>query len=105
MGQANEAFQALPAALYVWIANGRRDLREGTGSRRDLEERARKINRTGIAMPACWICAASPGGSGRPSNEPMTVDDFRRIALSLEGAEESSHMGSPDFRVGWAYIR
>jgi YjbR protein len=30
----------------------------------------------------------------------MTVDDFRRIALSLEGAEESSHMGHPDFRVG-----
>jgi hypothetical protein len=30
----------------------------------------------------------------------MTADDFRRIALSLEGAEEGSHMGSPDFRVG-----
>ncbi len=30
----------------------------------------------------------------------MTIDDFRRIALSLEGVEESSHMGSPDFRVG-----
>jgi hypothetical protein len=30
----------------------------------------------------------------------MTVADFRRIALNLEGAEESSHMGSPDFRVG-----
>jgi len=30
----------------------------------------------------------------------MTVADFRRIALSLEGAEEGSHMGSPDFRVG-----
>jgi hypothetical protein len=29
----------------------------------------------------------------------MKVADFRRIALSLEGAEESSHMGSPDFRV------
>ena len=29
-----------------------------------------------------------------------TVADFRRIALSLEGAEESSHMGAPDFRVG-----
>ena len=29
----------------------------------------------------------------------MTTDDFRRIALSLEGAEESSHMGAPDFRV------
>lgn len=30
----------------------------------------------------------------------MTVDDFRRIALSLEGAEEGSHMGQADFRVG-----
>ena len=30
----------------------------------------------------------------------MTIEDFRRIALSMEGAEESSHMGSPDFRVG-----
>jgi hypothetical protein len=29
----------------------------------------------------------------------MTADDFRRIALSLPGAHESSHMGSPDFRV------
>ncbi len=30
----------------------------------------------------------------------MNADDFRRIALSLEGAEEGSHMGAPDFRVG-----
>lgn len=30
----------------------------------------------------------------------MNVTDFRRLALSLPGAEESSHMGSPDFRVG-----
>jgi hypothetical protein len=30
----------------------------------------------------------------------MTPADFRRIALSFEGVEESSHMGSPDFRVG-----
>lgn len=30
----------------------------------------------------------------------MNTDDFRRIALSLEGAEESSHMGNADFRVG-----
>ena len=29
-----------------------------------------------------------------------TIDDFRRLALGLDGAEESSHMGSPDFRVG-----
>ena len=29
----------------------------------------------------------------------MKVEDFRRIALSFDGAEESSHMGSPDFRV------
>jgi hypothetical protein len=30
----------------------------------------------------------------------VNTNDFRRIALSLEGAEESSHMGQPDFRVG-----
>jgi len=30
----------------------------------------------------------------------MDANDFRRIALSLEGAEEGSHMGQADFRVG-----
>jgi|SRR3984957_15569138 hypothetical protein len=30
----------------------------------------------------------------------MITSDFRRIALSLEGAEEGSHMGQVDFRVG-----
>ena len=30
----------------------------------------------------------------------MHADDFRRIALSLEGAEESSHMCQPDLPGG-----
>ena len=30
----------------------------------------------------------------------MTADDFRRIALAIPGAIESSHMNHPDFRVG-----
>ncbi len=30
----------------------------------------------------------------------MDAKDFRRMALSLEGAEEGSHMGAADFRVG-----
>jgi hypothetical protein len=30
----------------------------------------------------------------------MTAADFRRIALSFPHTEESSHMGSPDFRIG-----
>ncbi len=30
----------------------------------------------------------------------MTIKDFRRIALSFEGAEEGSHMGAVDFRMG-----
>lgn len=30
----------------------------------------------------------------------MNASDFRRIALSLDGAEEGSHCGLPDFRVG-----
>ncbi len=29
-----------------------------------------------------------------------TPDDFRRLALAFPGAEERSHMGHPDFRVG-----
>jgi hypothetical protein len=30
----------------------------------------------------------------------MTSADFRRIALTFPGAEESAHMGAADFRVG-----
>ncbi|HJR59289.1 MAG TPA: MmcQ/YjbR family DNA-binding protein [Vicinamibacterales bacterium] len=30
----------------------------------------------------------------------MTAEDFRRLALDLDGVVESVHMGHPDFRVG-----
>src|SRR5262245_40048930 len=30
----------------------------------------------------------------------MTANDFRKIALSLEGVEQGSHMDAVDFRVG-----
>lgn len=30
----------------------------------------------------------------------MNVEDFRRIALSFEGAMEGKHFDTPDFRVG-----
>jgi len=30
----------------------------------------------------------------------MAGTDFRRIALGMAGAEEGSHFGNPDFRVG-----
>ena len=29
----------------------------------------------------------------------MTAADFRRLALALDGARESAHMGHPDFRI------
>lgn len=29
----------------------------------------------------------------------MTADEFRRIALGMEGAVESAHMNHPDFRI------
>jgi hypothetical protein len=29
----------------------------------------------------------------------MTADDFRHLALSMQGAIESAHMGHPDFRA------
>ncbi len=30
----------------------------------------------------------------------MDAEDFRELALSFDGAEEASHMGAADFRVG-----
>ncbi len=35
----------------------------------------------------------------------MKAADFRRIALSLEGAVEGSHMGAADFREVAARVR
>lgn len=34
------------------------------------------------------------------NHQLMTPDDFRRIALSFDGAVEGSHMGAVDFRAG-----
>src|SRR5713226_359644 len=50
-----------------------------------------------IAMP---LNLALVEYSRETEQRAMNATDFRRIALSLEGAEEGSHMGSPDFRVG-----
>jgi hypothetical protein len=36
----------------------------------------------------------------KTSGKGMTPSDFKRIALTLDGAEEGSHMGAVDFRVG-----
>ena len=48
-----------------------------------------------------WICSM-PGLRNRSSvgNCVMNAEDFRQIALKLPGAEEGSHMGAADFRVG-----
>jgi hypothetical protein len=46
------------------------------------------------------ITDAREGGLARLNDGQMTPADFRRIALSLDGAEEGSHMGAVDFRVG-----
>src|SRR5215813_7786049 len=37
--------------------------------------------------------------ASRRNRKGMTAADFKRIALSLEGAAEGSHMGAVDFRV------
>jgi hypothetical protein len=33
-------------------------------------------------------------------SDSMTVNEFRKLALTLPQAVESAHMGHPDFRVG-----
>lgn len=48
-------------------------------------------------------CEAAEPGHGRICTvvtRPVTAQAFRQIALALEGAVESVHMGHPDFRVG-----
>jgi hypothetical protein len=40
------------------------------------------------------------GGIRKRTGPGLSAADFRRIALSMEGAEEGSHMGAADFRVG-----
>jgi len=39
------------------------------------------------------------GGESASGLTTMRADDFRRIALGMEGAVEGAHMGHPDFRV------
>src|SRR5678810_1087706 len=36
----------------------------------------------------------------RKKQAGMSAADFKRLALDFEGAEEGSHMGAVDFRVG-----
>jgi hypothetical protein len=48
----------------------------------------------------CSIFGARPPECGPNGVLEMTAKDFRRIALSFDGAEEGSHMGAVDFRVG-----
>lgn len=39
-------------------------------------------------------------GRAAPVDRVLTAADFRDLALSLDGAEQGSHMGAVDFRVG-----
>jgi len=41
----------------------------------------------------------SAGRSEQARSEGVNANDFRRIALGMAGAIESSHMGHPDFRA------
>jgi hypothetical protein len=49
---------------------------------------------------AIHVAVSSPSSPVRLPYPEMTAADFRRIALSFDGAEEGSHMGAVDFRVG-----
>jgi hypothetical protein len=67
---------------------------EELGIRKDWKGRSRSPNFSSIVLePRCSI----PGT--KTSELVMNAKDFKRIALSFEGAEEGSHMGAVDFRV------
>jgi hypothetical protein len=46
-----------------------------------------------------YIRCSVTGRSKKSSEEEISPDDFRRIALEMEGAIEGAHMGHPDFRA------
>lgn len=45
------------------------------------------------------MCACATRMMRVKAKRDARVETFRRLALELPGAEESSHMGSPDFRL------
>jgi len=49
---------------------------------------------------AALDCSARLVLGMHPGKAAMTAADFRRICLTMDGAEEGSHMGAADFRVG-----
>jgi uncharacterized protein YdhG (YjbR/CyaY superfamily) len=77
----------VPVALIARLARFRArevDARQRARARRSAPTPARASTR----RPAHTAAASS------------TAADFRRLALALAGAEEGSHMGAVDFRVG-----
>jgi hypothetical protein len=52
-----------------------------------------------LAIDARESRAAAGGNRRLLQQVRMTADDFREIALSMQGAIERAHMGHPDFRV------
>src|SRR5437773_11615453 len=46
------------------------------------------------------VCLIPERATAGRDEDMMDAKDFRRIALSFDGAEEGSHMGAVDFRVG-----
>src|SRR4051812_13178434 len=51
-----------------------------------------------IRRGASYTCLSARGMGECPSSS-MTQNDFRRLALALDGVVESAHMGHPDFRA------
>jgi len=51
-----------------------------------------------VCQNLCYNNAVST--AKKVKSAALDASDFRRLALSLPGAEEGSHMGSVDFRVG-----
>src|SRR5262249_21339685 len=78
-------------------------------SRRTSSDRDDRRISTSDSVSECWrgwcrqACAADQRDVQPPAfflyTEPMTPNDFRKIALRLQDATEGEHMAHPDFRV------
>src|SRR6516165_10198437 len=69
--------------------------------RRHAEEPTPPVFRAAASAPSSGaITTLIEVVADHVGSRQMTAADFRRIALSLEGVEEYSHVGLPAFRVG-----
>ena len=66
LGQANDQWKPLAAALYLWVPDVDATYARALAAGATSQIARPRTSPTATAMPASWMRTASPGGSRRP---------------------------------------